>query len=119
MPDGIGVPKIHPATRAVEPEDPLSLFGYEIEGDPELMLRMLVEEYARMGYDCDALMELARNPFYQAVYGLRQLLGEEELRCRVSRILARCGVLRTSWREALPAPDVVQLQLPANPLPAK
>ena len=114
MSDVNGVPKIHPATRPVEPEDPLNLFGFEIEGDPELMLCMIVEEYARMGYDCDALMELARNPFYQAVHGLWQLLGEKELRCRVSRILARCGVLRTSWREAPPPPDVVQIQLPAR-----
>ena len=107
-----GVPKIHPATRQVEPEDPLNLFGYEIDGDPELMLTMLVEEYARMGYDGDALMELARNPFYQALHGLWQTVGETELRGRINRILARCGVLRTSWREAPPAPDVVQIQLP-------
>jgi len=92
----------------------LNLFGYEFDGDPELMLCMIVEEYARMGYDCDALMELARNPFYQAVHGLWQLLGEEQLRCRVSRILSRCGVLRTSWREAPPPPEVVQIQLPAK-----
>ena len=80
MSDVEGVPKIHPATRAVEPEDPLNLFGYEFEGDPELMLSMIVEEYARMGYDCDALMELARNPFYQAVpEAVQVFLAQERL----------------------------------------
>jgi hypothetical protein len=114
MSDVDAVPKIHPATRPVEPEDPLNLFGYEFEGDPELMLCMIVEEYARMGYGCDALMELASNPFYQALHGLWQLLGEAELRSRVERIISRCGVLRTSWRESPLPPDVVQIQLPAN-----
>ena len=114
MSDSNGVYKVHPATRPVEPEDPLNLFGFEIEGDPDLMLRMIVEEYARIGYDSEAVMELTRNPFYQAMHGLWQLLGEETLRRRVDGILARCGVLRTSWREAPPPPEFVQLQLPTN-----
>ena len=44
------------------------------------MLRMLVEEYARMGWGAGAIMELARDPNYQAFHGLLQLFGEEEFR---------------------------------------
>lgn len=114
MPDSHGVFKVHPATRPVEPEDPLNLFGYEVDGDPHLMLAMVVEEYARIGYDCEALMRLARDPFHQALYSLWRLLGEQELRSRVEGILARCGVLRTSWREVAPAAELVQIQLPTH-----
>ena len=60
------------------------------------MLRVLVEEYARMGCDLDAIMDLACDPFYQAFHGLRQLLGDDELRRRVADILQRCGVTRTT-----------------------
>jgi hypothetical protein len=95
-------PKVHPASRAVEPEDPMDLHGVEVDGNPEFMLRMLVEDYARMGCGLDELMELCQQPFYVAMNGLLQHFGEEELRQKVSNILTRCGVFRVTVRETTP-----------------
>ena len=105
-------PKVHPATRAIEPEDPMNLHGVEVDGDPEIMLRMLVEEYARMGCGLDELMDLCRQPFYVGFHGLLQFYGEAELKRRVSGILSRCGVFRVVMREATPQLEqLVQLDL--------
>jgi hypothetical protein len=104
------VPKVHPATRPVEPEDPMNLHGCEVPGDPEVMLRMLVEEFARMGYGAESLMALCRDPFYHALHGVWLMYGEEELQKRISGILARAGVMRVRTVCA-PAPqDLVQLE---------
>ena len=105
------VPKVHPATREMLPEDPLDLQGFEVPGDPQLMLRLLVEEYARLGAGVDAIMGLARDPFYQAFHGLWRLFGEEELRRRVGEITARCGVTRVRTVHTQPTSEnLVQLQ---------
>jgi hypothetical protein len=65
-----------------------------VDGDPELMLRCLVEEFARQGYDADRIMKLFASPFFQATWGLKQLYGEGGVRSRVEATLARCGVMR-------------------------
>jgi hypothetical protein len=109
------VPKIHPATREMLPEDPLETQAFELPGDPVLMLRLLVEEYARMGTTADEIMRLARDPFYQSFHGLWRLFGEGEFRRLVGDIAARCGVVRVRTIQANPpaeAPDnLVQLQV--------
>ena len=111
---GIG-PKVHPTTREVLPDDPLAMHGFEIPGDPDLMLRLLVEEYARMGWGIDAIMQLARDPNYRAFHGLFQTYGEEELRRQIAETLSRCGVMRVRTEEAKPIPDdLVQLHLPTT-----
>lgn len=105
-------PKVHPATRTVEPEDPMNLHGVEVDGEPEVMLRMLVEEYARMGCGLDELMDLCRQPFYVGFHGLLQFYGEVELTRRVRDILSRCGVFRVATRETTPLSEqLVQLDL--------
>jgi hypothetical protein len=108
------VPKVHPASREVLPEDPLNLHGFEVPGDPALMLHLLVEEYARLGAGAEQILMLARDPFYHAFHGLYRLLGEAELRRQVSEILRRCGVIRVRTREQTPPPQqVVQINLSA------
>ena len=103
-------PKTHPATREILPDDPMEMHGFEVPGDPQLMLRLLVEEYARLGWDSEAIMGLARDPNYQAFHGLLVLLGEEEFRRRVGEIISRCGVIRVKTKERAPAgQDLVQL----------
>lgn len=109
------VPKVHPASREVLPEDPMNLHGFEIPGDPELMLRLLVEEYARMGWGLEQVMQLARDPFYQAFHGLWQLYGEEGLSQRVVAVLRRCGVVRVKVTESTPLSDrLVQIESPTS-----
>lgn len=95
----------HPKDRPVEPEDPMSLNSFEVTGDIELMLRCLVEEYARMGFGLEDLMKLCRDPEYQGTSGLLKFFGEDELRRRIAEILARSGVLRTTTRTTEPVSD--------------
>jgi hypothetical protein len=109
------MPKVHPATREMLPDDPLDLHGVELPGDTELMMRLLVEEYARMGWGLEAIMQLARDPFYQGFHGLWRLYGEEELRRRISTILSRVGVTRVRTvekevRELEPELQLVQIR---------
>ncbi len=97
----LGVVKPHPASRAVEPEDPLELQGTAVPGDPEQMLEVLVEEFAQIGWTSEQILHLADNPFYQAFYGLKRLLGDEAFRRTVRSVLGRCGVMRTVAHEQL------------------
>jgi hypothetical protein len=101
--------KVHPAAREMLVDDPLSLHGFEVEGDVELMLRMLVEEYARLGWGTDDIMRVSTDPFYVAFHGLIRRYGEAGLRSRVEAVLRRVGVTRVRVVEA-PAPEsLVQL----------
>jgi hypothetical protein len=107
------VRKIHPASREILPDDPLELQAFELPGDPELMLRILVEEYARIGWELSDIMQRSHDANYTAFYALRQALGEEELRRRISRIIARCGVMRIKSTETEPLSGrLVQIRLP-------
>ena len=107
-------PKIHPATREMLPEDPMELCGHELPGDQELMMRLLVEEFARMGWSADAIMQLACDGQYQAFEGLRRAYGVEGMRERIAATLARCGVMRTKFFEAATQTQrLVELELPA------
>ncbi|MDP6447249.1 MAG: hypothetical protein QF805_25865 [Pirellulaceae bacterium] len=111
------VPKVHPATREVLPEDPMDLRGFEVPGDPELMMRMLIEDYARMGWDADAIMRLAQDPNYLAFHGLLRMLGEDGLRRRVADTISRCGVMRVTSTERepeQPQQELMQIDLPAD-----
>ncbi len=113
MPD-LPVAKIHPASREILPDDPLQLTGVEVSGDPELMLRLLVEECARMGWDLETIMRLAHDPFYVGFHKLLQQYGEEAFRARLAKIVARCGVVRVTQVEAEKSPQqLVPLDLPA------
>jgi hypothetical protein len=105
--------KPHPARRAMEPEDPLNLHAVEVPGDPQRMLRMLVEEYARMGWNLEALLAMFRDPLYRAAHGLWLLYGEEELRRRITAVLARTGVWRARTLNSRPISEqLVQIELP-------
>jgi len=109
-----GVPKTHPASRELLPDDPLDLTGVQVDGDPRLMLRLLVEEYARLGWGADQIIHLARDPFYVGFHGLLRAFGEEGLRQQIESQLARCGVVRVTAVEAVPEPEpqIVPLELP-------
>ena len=106
-------PKVHPASREVLPEDPMNLHAFEVPGDPELMMRMLVEDYARMGWNTEAIMSLACDRNYQVFHGLLCMFGNDGLRRRVQQILARTGVMRVTTTEAESPPEqLVEIDLP-------
>ena len=113
--DENAVSKVHPASREMLTDDPLSLHDVEVPGDVDVMMRMLVEDYARMGWDHDAIVSLAQDPFYPAFHGLYLRLGEDTFRRRASNILSRVGVMRVKTVEAEPPPaDLVEIELPAS-----
>jgi hypothetical protein len=93
------VSKIHPLTRAVEPEDPMELVATPVEGDPDVMLECLVQEFAWMGWDAEQLMGLFRNSSYPVLNQLLRHYGDKDVRRRVEAILGRFGRLR--FRETI------------------
>jgi hypothetical protein len=106
------IPKVHPASREILPDDPMEMQGFEIPGNPQLMLQLLVEEYARIGMGVDQIVQLAHDPNYTAFYGLRRSLGNEEFDRRVRAIVLRCGVMRVKATEQPLAEQLVQIELP-------
>ena len=106
----IGVPKVHPLDREMLPEDPLHIQAFEVPGDTELMFRVVIEEFARMGWDSAAIIGVARDPFYAALHGLWQLYGEKAFRDRVVQVLSRVGVTRVRSFVAPPPSDLLQIE---------
>jgi hypothetical protein len=88
------VPKVHPATREVLPEDPMGLHATPVPGDPEVMIRAVVQEFAGMGWDIAAIVGLFRDPSYPLLHGLWLALGEAAVRERIASVVRRYGVYR-------------------------
>lgn len=107
------VPKVHPATREVLPDDPLMLNATPVAGDPEVMLRAIVREYAWMGWNVHEITGLFRDPFYPMLHGLWAVLGEDGVRTRIEDVFEREGVMRfrSTVYEApeVEDPEVVQI----------
>jgi hypothetical protein len=102
----------HPSDRPVLPDDPMSLNAIEFDGDPEFMLKIMVEEYARLGCDFETFVGMCQEPFYQGLYGLWVHFGQDELRRRAKEAFARCGVVRVKVTHTKPANDqLVQIAL--------
>ena len=105
-----GVPKVHPLNREMLPEDPLEMQAFEVPGDTELMFRIVIEEFARMGWDKAAIVGLARDPFYAALHGLWRLHGEEAFEDRVAQVLSRVGVTRVRSFVAPSPSELMQIE---------
>jgi hypothetical protein len=98
----------HPKNRAWEPEDPMLLQAQPVNGDPDVMLECLIEEFARLGYDEAEIKRLFDQPFFQATYGLKGHYGEKELARRIQCTLARSGVMRFTALPGANQPDTRQ-----------
>jgi hypothetical protein len=109
------VPKVHPASREVLPDDPMSLWATPAPGDPDLVIHAVVQEYAWLGWDPDRIAALFRDPFYPMLHGLQQAFGEAGLRERIDAVYHRYRVvrLRVTLDEQPdgPAPEPVQIGL--------
>lgn len=107
----VAVSKVHPLDREMLPEDPLHIQAFEVPGDTELMFRVVIEEFARMGWDSAAILGLARDPFYAALHGLWQLYGEEGFSRRVTEVLSRVGVTRVRTFVAPQPSELMQIEV--------
>ena len=117
------VPKVHPASRPVLPEDPMTLHATPVAGDPAVMLRLVVQEYAWMGWDTEAILRLFRDPGYPALNALLRFYGEPSLREQIETSLAKSGILRVECtiveEPASDAePEVHEISIPEN-LPSR
>ncbi|HEY7158371.1 MAG TPA: hypothetical protein VH575_30785 [Gemmataceae bacterium] len=116
------VPKVHPANRPVEAEDPLSLHAISLEGDPELMLHCVVQEYAWMGWGSEQILSLFRDPFYPALRELWDRYGEANLRERIARLIQQTGIFHfqvTIREEPEPKPEEAEPELVELGIPAQ
>lgn len=106
------VPKLHPTSRSVEPDDPMTLNAIAVEGDPNLMIRAVVQEYSWMGWSPDRIMGLFRDPFYPVLNELWRLLGEAEVRSRVDSVVGEFGIyqFRSTIVEAPEVPGAFAIE---------
>jgi hypothetical protein len=111
------VPKVHPMSREMAPEDPMELVATRAPGDPDYMLQCITQEFAWMGCGMEELLALFRSPAYPVLNELLAYYGEDEIRQRVREILGRLGTFRfqeTIDDEPEPEddePELVQLSL--------
>jgi hypothetical protein len=116
------MPKVHPASRPVEAEDPFSLHANVLAGDPELMLQCVVEEYAWMGWSSEQILELFHNPFYPVLYELGRWFGKDELRRRLDGLMRPSGMFPfhvVMHEELGPEPEGVEEELLQLGLPTR
>jgi hypothetical protein len=103
----------------VEAEDPMELYATPVAGNPEVMLRCAVEEYARLGWDAEQVLALFCDPYYPALHGLLELYGEAAVRQQIAAVFERTGVFHVTVRELEVSEDgsaelpLVELQIPA------
>src|SRR6516165_4677482 len=87
------VPKVHPLTRAVESDDPMMLHATPVPGDPDEMLNSLIQEFAWLGWEAEAIGRLFRDPFYPVLHALWLAHGDSGIQERVDHILHQTGVM--------------------------
>lgn len=64
-------------------EDPMELVGVELPATEDNVLDMIscfAEEYARMGFTSEQILDLFRNPAYPPAYRAMQQVGEGKVR---------------------------------------
>ena len=116
------VPKVHPATREVESDDPMEIVATPVTGDVDMMLECIVQEFAWMGWDTERILALFRDPFYPALHQLGRRYGEAGIRARVTALLGRMGVfccqeeVRDEPEADEPETELIQLGLPKQGL---
>lgn len=113
------VPKIHPAARGVEQDDPMEMLASVVSGDPEIMLECLVTEYASMGWRSEQILGLFKSPDYPMLHGLLEAYGDTVLRERIAAVIDRCGVfccdgVVIEGPEPEEEEEMIQIGLPAQ-----
>jgi hypothetical protein len=72
----------------------MTLSATAVTGDPDVLIRAVVQEYAWMGWDAGQIAALFRDPFYPMLHGLLEALGQAGIRERIDAVFSRSGVYR-------------------------
>ena len=106
------VPKVHPAARPVEPDDPMTLHATAVPGDPEAMLQCLMQEFVWMDCGVEQILEIFRDPLYPMLFELWQHYGDDGLRRRLEELFPQTRVFRVKTSVLVQPedePDLIQL----------
>ena len=106
------VPKVHPAMRPVEPDDPMTLHATAVPGDPEAMLQCLIQEFVWMDWGVEQILEVFRDPYYPMLFEMWQHFGDDGLRRRLRELFPQTGAFRvktTLLVEPEDEPKLIQL----------
>ena len=101
--------------KELEYDDPMELRAVQVDGDPGFMIDCVTEEYARLGWSSQQILELFQSLDYPFLHQMLQALGATVIRARIERVIARYGVFRVRTLEAAPDPELELVHL--APLP--
>ncbi len=71
--------------------DPMQLVGHAMPGEPgglELMAETVVDEYLRLGFDKDRILDMFRKPFFAMTHSVWQQKGDAWCDALVERVVA-------------------------------
>ncbi len=88
--------------KPAEPDDPMALMGVAMPTGPNgdeamaTMAESLADEFLRMGYSQEQVMQMFRDPFFRMTHAIWRAWGEERVRAVVNTVARR-------WQ--IPAPE--------------
>lgn len=88
------------AVKPDAPDAPMILQGRVLPGDARLMLRCMIEELLRGGIPPRQVQRMARDPGYQALYALRETVGDGQFSAALAAAAALVGVHACRIRES-------------------
>ena len=80
-----------------DPADPMLLVGVSLPGDEASQREMvygIAEEFARMGFDENRILDLFRQPFYAGAHAAYRELGEARVAAMIRETLEVWGRIR-------------------------
>ena len=82
-------------SKRAEPDDPMALMGVAMPTGPDgneamaAMAESLADEFLRMGYSSEQVMQMFRDPFYRITHAIWRAWGEERVRAVVLPLARR------------------------------
>ncbi len=82
-------------SKSAEPDDPMALMGVAMPTGPDgneamaAMAESLADEFLRMGYSSEQVMQMFRDPFYRTTHAIWRAWGEERVRAVVLPLARR------------------------------
>jgi hypothetical protein len=98
----------------------MMLHATPVPGDPDEMLNSLIQEFAWLGWEAEAIERLFQDPFYPVLHALWRAYGDSGIQERVDLILRQTGMMHfqtTIQEEPEPAEaesELVELGLPKH-----